>query len=361
MKRGKSLKHKTNFEIFTQAITPIQNYIIKGDKNPVHEIQALYLERISSRWKPTQGNKNISFNPSLDLTIPSSNEKKTNFTTIKKPSLKKIIEESNHVGSSDIIINTELIEQNISIDKKSSEFLFSLYRKGVFEDENKNIELTQRQKKIFEFKDNDRFIYSFNSLHPFSMFYNTNYDKLINKNKELELPAPNFITKEDWCKPVDMTFETLLKGLVVKDNLGVVITDPILRKKYSGLVRDIICQLLKVPFGHHISLNVKIFEPRTVLERYTSAFSYANTFLIPASEPGLKPYERFKLIIAFLLAGLHTGCQQLKPFNPFDGETFQGELSNGAKVYVENVTHKPLVARFYIIYKKNMKLMVIGI
>ena len=356
MKRGKSLKHRTNFDIFTQSITPIQNYIIKGDKNPVHEIQALYLERISSRWKPTQGNKNISFNPSLDLTIPSSNEKKTNFTTIKKPSLKKIIEESNHVGSSDIIINTELIEQNISIDKKSSEFLFSLYRKGVFEDENKNIELTQRQKKIFEFKDNDRFIYSFNSLHPFSMFYNTNYDKLINKNKELELPAPNFITKEEWCKPVDMTFETLLKGLVVKDNLGVVITDPILRKKYSGLVRDIICQLLKVPFGHHISLNVKIFEPRTVLERYTSAFSYANTFLIPASEPGLKPYERFKLIIAFLLAGLHTGCQQLKPFNPFDGETFQGELSNGAKVYVENVTHKPLVARFYIIYKKKYEI-----
>ena len=129
-----------------------------------------------------------------------------------------------------------------------------------------------------------------------------------------------------------------------------------MRKRYSGLVRDIIYQLLKVPFGHHISLNVKIFEPRTVLERYSSAFSYANTFLLPASEPSLKPYERFKLVISFLLAGLHTGCQQLKPFNPFDGETFQGELPNGAKVYVENVTHKPLVARFYIIYKKKYEI-----
>ena len=351
MKRGKSLKNKRNCDIFSQEITPIQNYIIKGDKNPVHEIQALYLQRLSSRWKPIQGIKNISVIPSsLAITIPSSDEK---LNSVKRNTLIKIRE----VGSSDSDINNELIDQNISIDKKSTEFLFSLYRQGIFiEDENKNIELTQRQKQTFKLKDNDPFIYSFNSLHPFSMFYNTKYDKLIKNNKELKLPAPNFIKKEEWCKPVDMTFKTLLKGLVINDNLGVVITDPNLRKRYSGLVRDIIYQLLKVPFGHHISLNVKIFEPRTVLERYSSAFSYANTFLLPASEPSLKPYERFKLVISFLLAGLHTGCQQLKPFNPFDGETFQGELPNGAKVYVENVTHKPLVARFYIIYKKKYEI-----
>ena len=351
MKRGKSLKNKRNCDIFSQEITPIQNYIIKGDKNPVHEIQALYLQRLSSRWKPIQGIKNISVIPSsLAITIPSSDEK---LNSVKRNTLIKIRE----VGSSDSDINNELIDQNISIDKKSTEFLFSLYRQGIFiEDENKNIELTQRQKQTFKLKDNDPFIYSFNSLHPFSMFYNTKYDKLIKNNKELKLPAPNFIKKEEWCKPVDMTFKTLLKGLVINDNLGVVITDPNLRKRYSGLVRDIIYQLLKVPFGHHISLNVKIFEPRTVLERYSSAFSYSNTFLLPASEPSLKPYERFKLVISFLLAGLHTGCQQLKPFNPFDGETFQGELPNGAKVYVENVTHKPLVARFYIIYKKKYEI-----
>ena len=351
MKRGKSLKNKRNCDIFSQEITPIQNYIIKGDKNPVHEIQTLYLQRLSSRWKPIQGIKNISVIPSsLAITIPSSDEK---LNSVKRNTLIKIRE----VGSSDSDINNELIDQNISIDKKSTEFLFSLYRQGIFiEDENKNIELTQRQKQTFKLKDNDPFIYSFNSLHPFSMFYNTKYDKLIKNNKELKLPAPNFIKKEEWCKPVDMTFKTLLKGLVINDNLGVVITDPNLRKRYSGLVRDIIYQLLKVPFGHHISLNVKIFEPRTVLERYSSAFSYSNTFLLPASEPSLKPYERFKLVISFLLAGLHTGCQQLKPFNPFDGETFQGELPNGAKVYVENVTHKPLVARFYIIYKKKYEI-----
>ena len=188
------------------------------------------------------------------------------------------------------------------------------------------------------------------------MFYKTKYEKLVKNFKELKLPAPYFITKEEWCQSFDMSFPSLLKGIEINDKLGAVIVDPVIKKRYSGLLTDIIFQLLRVPFGHHISLNVKIFEPHTVLEKYSSAFSYANTFLIPASEPSLKPYERFKLVISFLIAGIHTACQKLKPFNPFDGETFQGEFSNGAKIYVENVTHKPLVARFYVIYKKKYEI-----
>ena len=80
----------------------------------------------------------------------------------------------------------------------------------------------------------------------------------------------------------------------MKDKLGIVISDPVVGKKFSGLFKDIILQIFKVPFGHHISLNVRIFEPKTVLERYTSTFSYINIFLLPASEPNLSPYERFK-------------------------------------------------------------------
>ena len=32
--------------------------------------------------------------------------------------------------------------------------------------------------------------------------------------------------------------------------------------------------------------------------------------------------ERFRLTIAFAVAGLYNGCKQLKPFNPILGETF---------------------------------------
>ena len=356
----KTLKNN-KFDIFSQHIIPSKNYILKGDKTPEHEIQPLYLRKMSSRYKSTPKNKyniSTSFNHSLYYTEPSSNEKKTVLTQVKKQKdLKKINEEEYQVGSSDSDSNDDAFTPkniNNSLDKNSSEFLSNLFRQGFCHDEEIEniIQLTQRQKDKFKLKNKDPFIYSFNSLHPFSMFYGTKYDKLVQKNNELKLPAPNFITKEDWCKPEDVSFKNIYKGIEIKDKLGIVISDPVIRKKFSGLLKDIIFQIFKVPFGHHISLNVKIFEPKTILERYTSIFSYANIFLLPASNPQLSPYERFKLVMAFQFGGLYIASQQLKPFNPFVGETYQGELPNGAKLYVENVTHKPLVARFLLIYKK---------
>ena len=86
MKRGKSLKNKNNIAIFSQKITPIRNYIIKGDINPEHEIQAIYLKKLLEMWKPLPNNKYRLFNsinPSLTYIIPPS-ENITNFTGNKK-------------------------------------------------------------------------------------------------------------------------------------------------------------------------------------------------------------------------------------------------------------------------------------
>ena len=217
----------------------------------------------------------------------------------------------------------------------SLRFLPLLYAQGEFNENNINfIQLTKEQMNKFNLQENNRFIRSFHRLHPFSIFYGTNYDKLIKKTKELSLPAPFYVSKNDWIKPEDTTTKGIFEGIKVADESGIVIDSPELKKKFSGIIGDIIIQILKVPFGHHISLNIKIFMPETVLSTY----------------------ERFKYIIAFLFGGLYIGCKQLKPFNPFLGETFQGEFPNGAKIYVENVTHKPLVARFLIRYKKIYEL-----
>jgi hypothetical protein len=353
--------NKKKYDIFSQNVIPSEKYIIKGDKNAEHEIQPVYLRKMSSRYQSSSNNKrnyHSSFNVSLYTTEPSFFEKKTNFTAGKKEKiLNRISEEDAYqVGSSDSDNNDD--EDDIINQNKSSEFLKSLFNRGVCHDEEIEniIELTQRQREQFKLKNNNPFVYSFKQLHPFSMFYGTKYNKLIQKNNELKLPAPNFITKEDWCKPGDVSFKYIYKGIEIKDKLGIVISDPVIRKKFSGLVKDIILQLFKVPFGHHISLNVKIFEPKTILERYTSIFSYANIFLLPACEPKLTPFERLKYVITFQFAGLYIASQQLKPFNPFLGETYQGELPNGAKLYVENVTHKPLVARFLLFYKKKYEI-----
>ena len=335
----------TILDIFSQKITPINNYILIGDKNPENEIKSLYLDKLINKGKnKARKNSTIITYRSSPLNINTIHEenknqieslKKTPFTTRGN----NLIENGNNLDK--------------SIDKLSNKFLSILFAEGEYTDTNLNqIELSKEQMNKFKLPKNNKFIYSFNKLHPFSIFFGTKYNKLIKKNNELTLPAPYYIEKKEWCVPEDNSLNAILEGVKVVNNLGLMLDSPELKKKFSGIVSDIIFQLLRVPFGHHISLNIKIFEPKTVLSRYVKVFSYANTYLLPACNPKLDSYTRFKKIIAFLSSGLYICSKQLKPFNPFLGETFEGEFPNGAKIYVENVTHKPLVARFLLRYKK---------
>ena len=328
-----------NFDIFSQNITPISTYILAGDKKPEIEIKSLYLNKIINK----EENK-IKINDSPVKTGKTGKEKKI-LNSIK------VEENPNYSGNHLQITNGISLKERK--DKLPDIILPVLHSQGEYSDTNINIiELSNEQKNKFKLTSNNPYILSFNNLHPFSIFFGTKYNKLIKKNNELMLPAPYYIEKSKWCEPEDNTLKGVLEGVKIVDELGLVLDAPELKKKFSGLVGDIIIQVLKIPFGHHISLNIKIFEPNTVLSRYTKIFSYANTYLIPASNPKLIPYERFKLVITFLFSGLYICCKQLKPFNPFLGETYEGEFENGAKIYVENVTHKPLVARFLITYKK---------
>ena len=178
MKPGESLK-KNNFDIFSQKITPIDNYSIKGDENPEHEIKIIYLKKIISKFEQYQKSKLLlynSVNPSL-YNNPSLIEKKTNYN-----------EKKSKIGSSDLINNNEDIIYNHNINNsldqnKSSEFLLTLFNQGVCPyEKNKNvIELTDRQKEKFKLQNNNPFLFSFHTLHPFSVFYGTKYDKLIKK------------------------------------------------------------------------------------------------------------------------------------------------------------------------------------
>ena len=302
---------RINVDFFTKQINPMNTYALLGDKLPEMEIKSDYLNYLINKG-----------------------EKK----------LKIICAPNNR--------NNPKLPDDISV-----RFLPLLYSQGEYNENSLNfIQLTKEQMKKFKLQQNNRFIRSFNRLHPFSIFYGTKYDKLIKETGELTLPAPFYAVKNDWCKPEDTSFDSIVKGIRIDKGSGFVVDDPELKKKFSGILSDIIMQLFRVPFGHHISLNIKMFEPETVLSRYVKLFSYANVYLLQASEPNLSPYGRFKLVIAFLFSGLYIGCKQLKPFNPFIGETFQGEFPNGAKIYVENVTRKPLVARFLIRYKKKYEI-----
>jgi len=71
----------------------------------------------------------------------------------------------------------------------------------------------------------------------------------------------------------------------------------------------------------NVSLPIKIFEPRSFLEKVAKDFAYAPYFLNQAYF--IKDtLEWFKLIVSWFVSNVHLEPQMKKPFNPILGETF---------------------------------------
>ena len=345
------------------------DYQIIGDDKFEEEFELDFINRISYR----QTNNNI--NNSINNSIISANQiiKPSALPHEDTPILKKLsskkFSNSQNMDSIDNFRHNSLIRRLSSINppademKPTSDLLLKLYEEGMYDPKNPGnqrgtVVLTEKQKSKWKLTDYHPLVYANNikNYHPFCFFYGTKYKDLVKENGETKYPEGKLVNYRDWQKEPDYSLNGIYKGIEINPKVGLVIVDPKVKKKYSGLVTDIIIQLLKVPFGHHMCLNVKIFEPKCLEERLTNVFSYANKYLIMANNPSLDPYERFKTVITFIMSGLYIPAQQLKPFNPYLGETFQGELPNGAKVYCEQVTHKPLCVRFYMYYKTTYKL-----
>ena len=70
-----------------------------------------------------------------------------------------------------------------------------------------------------------------------------------------------------------------------------------------------------------ISLPVRIFEPRSLIDRVTDWWSLFPSYLGRAAKSN-DFVERFKLCVAATIGGMHMGISQWKPFNPILGETY---------------------------------------
>jgi hypothetical protein len=96
-----------------------------------------------------------------------------------------------------------------------------------------------------------------------------------------------------------------------------------------------------------ISMPVKIFEPRSFLQRMPDIWAFAPVYLKKAAECS-DPIERFKYCIIFMISGLHRGLAQKKPFNPILGETFECSFGDGSEVMLEQTSHHPPISAFQI-------------
>ena len=72
--------------------------------------------------------------------------------------------------------------ENMMIKMRKKNYIQERKNNYALDEEINNIiELTHRQKDTFKLTNNNPFLFSFNNLHPFSMFYGTKYDKLVKK------------------------------------------------------------------------------------------------------------------------------------------------------------------------------------
>ena len=97
----------------------------------------------------------------------------------------------------------------------------------------------------------------------------------------------------------------------------------------------------------HISLPIKIFEPRSSIQRICDLWTFAPKFLKQAAESD-DHVERLKCVVAFAISSIYLCCGQNKPFNPLLGETLQGNFEDGTKFYCEHTSHHPPISNFLV-------------
>lgn len=190
-------------------------------------------------------------------------------------------------------------------------------------------------------------------MHLVSFLTGSKNIKRQSKSNHLCFPSPTFIDHKELQVIPKLKRQDILEGMIVDDKRGLVLVDKNIMKKFRGIISDMIKQILQV-WLKPISLKIALFEPKSTLHRITDYWSFAPQFLYKAAMAD-SPLERMKHVIAFAISGFYIPTKQLKPFNPLIGETFQGEFDNGAKVYVEHISHYPNFARFLVV-DENFKI-----
>lgn len=194
----------------------------------------------------------------------------------------------------------------------------------------------------------DRNIYSFKTGHPPFTYSLAGYR--FNPN----MSPPKYLPYEEIRVLKNLTLDSIFQGQEITKTGELKITDKEVLKSQEGIVGDVLKRLAKsIAEGRGVvgvSLPIRIFEPRSLVERITDWWSFAPIYLTPAAQ--LKdPLERMKHVIAFAMAGLYVSVTPLKPFNPILGETYQGEFPGyGISVYVEHTSHHPPISNFLIVH-----------
>ena len=169
----------------------------------------------------------------------------------------------------------------------------------------------------------------------------------LTKTNTLKAPYPIRLKYEQLINEFETQF---LKGYTIRDNSGVYCLKKDIAEKQGGIIKEVITQLTKTIWTGGVmslSLPIRIFEPRSMLERISDWFCFAPILLTKAGSVKDKVLA-MKYVIAFSVSALFRSTEQLKALNPMLGETYQCEWEDGSKMYLEHTCHTPPISHFYI-------------
>ena len=293
----------------------------------------------------------LSTKPSLKSNFPNSTISNQTLHSLKKfqtisinenNNNIKLIKEINESNNEEEIISTTQREnksKSLFIKRRSlsmTEFLFIDYTKGT---------------KSEEMLPNSPFIYSFSNFHPFS-YLRGHMKGFYDKKGKLHHPSPTLISSEIWMKPPDLSKKSVLKGMEISNENGLVLVDKEVTKRFKGIIKELVKQLIKSAFSSQkFSLSVRLFEPKSFLQSISEYWFFLPKYIPQLANKNVSPIDRMKNIMAFAVSGLYIPSKTLKAFNPLISETFQGEIpynDTKIKIYLEQISNYPNVSRFYI-------------
>ena len=359
IKRKRNSSFHNIFNCKTVKINSLKGDIMKINNK---ELEGKLLLSINKK-KKIQINKrnNNNLNPKLLLSYTSKKNDSLNFN--KNYRCNSINNKSNNnenfctdSSNKEIIINSHYIKVNLknnNVENNNELILSKTYKRGL---------ISLNKSEIIETNDkNNPYIYSYLDWHPYS--FCTGHRKWGYEKGVLKSPSPIFLNNEEWCTKKLLSKKEILKGILIKDDVGLLLVDPLICSKFSGMLNDLIKQILKVVFGHKISLNVKLFEPFSLTQTLLNYFSFIPKFILPSTDKNITALNRMKYVISLGISGLYMNAKQLKPFNPLICETFQGYFDidnmnneeNKIEVFSEQISNYPTLTRYYIL-NKNFKM-----
>lgn len=105
--------------------------------------------------------------------------------------------------------------------------------------------------------------------------------------------------------------DIILRGFDYPECGGLICTDEEMLNKQKGVLSHVVKQLavnlMKGLSISHISLPIKIFEPRSSIQRICDLWTFAPVFLKKAAQSN-NHLERLKLVIAFCVSSIYMCC-----------------------------------------------------